>query len=42
LRIVVPDVETYDAVYQRLGDCDGEDKVPTALPTGYVQIKQAK
>jgi Lrp/AsnC family transcriptional regulator len=53
LRIVVPDVETYDAVYQRLierlefSDINSaiameEMKYTTAVPTGYIQTKPPK
>ncbi|WPO41537.1 Lrp/AsnC family transcriptional regulator [Tardiphaga sp. 42S5] len=50
LRIVVPDVETYDAVYQRMikrlefSDISSaiameEMKFTTAIPTDYIQIR---
>jgi Lrp/AsnC family transcriptional regulator len=50
LRIVVPDVETYDAVYQRMikrlefSDINSsiameEMKFTTAIPTSYMQLK---
>ena len=50
LRIVVPDVETYDAVYQRMikrlefSDINSaiameEMKFTTAIPTSYLQLK---
>lgn len=53
LRIVVPDVETYDAVYQRLieklefSDINSaiameEMKFTTAVPTGYIHTKPPK
>jgi Lrp/AsnC family transcriptional regulator len=53
LRIVVPDVETYDVVYQRLierlefSDVNSaiameEMKFTTAVPTGYIQTKSPK